>query len=536
MYSINPTKTKSWKALIAHAETSKGLHLRDLLKEKNRFESMHIKVDDLLIFDFAKHRIDETTLKLLEDLFDECKVQESLEKQFSGVPINRTENRSVLHTALRDPSTDPLIIDGKDIREISKIELHRMYDFAESIRVGKIRGHTGKIFKNVVNIGIGGSDLGPHMAVEALKPFSNRNLKFHFISNVDGSDLHECLLQIDPEESLFIIASKTFTTQETMANAQVAQSWLIQKLGVHDCIEKHFVAISSNSKKVLQFGIKKENTFGFWDWVGGRYSLWSTIGMSLCISIGSDNYQKFLNGAHFIDNHVKEKPFRENIAKIMAALGIWYRNFMNATTHAVLPYDQNLNRFPAYLQQADMESNGKSTDRNGVVVNYSTGPIIWGEPGTNGQHAFYQLIHQGTELIPADFIASVAPQHPLYAHHSKLLSNYLAQTEALAVGKPIATSPHKEFQGNQPTSTLLFDRMNPFSLGALIALYEHKIFFQGVVWNIYSFDQWGVELGKDMAKTILPEIEGDDSEHIHDSSTKGLINHIRVLSNKTDNN
>ena len=536
MHSINPTTTKSWKALLKHSAASNGVHLRELLYETSRFKSMHIRIEDLLLFDYSKHRIDETTLKLLENLFDECKVQDLLEEQFRGVKINVTENRPVLHTVLRDPSIAPLIVDDQDVRKASKIELKRMYEFSEGIRIGDIRGHSGRKIKNIINIGIGGSDLGPKMAVESLKPFSNRDLKFHFVSNIDGSDLHECLMQIDPEESLFIVASKTFTTQETMANAEVARDWLIQKLEDPACVEKHFVAISTNSEKVNDFGIKKENTFGFWDWVGGRYSLWGAIGMPICISIGSDNFQELLNGANFIDDHTRKRPFRENIPKIMAALGIWYRNFLNASTHAILPYDQYLHRFPAYLQQADMESNGKSIDRNGKRVNYSTGGVIWGEPGTNGQHAFYQLIHQGTELIPSDFIASVIPQHPLHEHHSKLLSNYLAQTEALAIGKAIASTPYKKFEGNQPSSTILFDKMNPFSLGALIAIYEHKIFFQGAVWNIYSYDQWGVELGKEMARKILPEIDGDHLDSDHDKSTKGLLNHIRDLSNKADNN
>ena len=535
MHSINPTTTKSWKALLKHSETNNGLHLRELLYATNRFKSMHMRIDDLLLFDYSKHRIDETTLSLLEDLFDECKVQKSLEEQFKGVKINVTENRPVLHTVLRDPNTTPFVIDDQDVRNISKMELKRMYGFAEGIRNGEIRGHSGEKFKHIVNIGIGGSDLGPKMAVASLKPFSNRDLKFHFVSNIDGSDLHECLMQIDPSESLFIVASKTFTTQETMTNAEVAKNWLIQKLEDPASVEKHFVAISTNREKVNEFGIKKENTFGFWDWVGGRYSLWGTIGMPICISIGSDNFQEFLNGANFIDNHTRVKPFRKNIPKIMAALGIWYRNFLKASTHAILPYDQYLHRFPAYLQQADMESNGKSIDKNGERVGYSTGGIIWGEPGTNGQHAFYQLIHQGTELIPSDFIASVIPQHPLHEHHSKLLSNFLAQTESLAIGKTIAPNSYEKFEGNQPTSTILFDKMDPFSLGALIAIYEHKIFFQGAVWNIYSYDQWGVELGKEMARKILPEIEGDEINPDHDESTKGLLNHIRDLSNKADN-
>ena len=536
MYSINPTQTKAWKALLEHCKDIEKIHLRDWMKDDNRFSTMHVKIKSVLLFDFSKHRINEKTVKLLEDLFNECKVQSSLEDQLSGGKINVTEDRSVLHSVLRDPDIEPLIIEGQDVREISKIESQRMYEFAEKVRNGSIHGYTGKKFKNIVNIGIGGSDLGPKMAVNALKPYSKKGLKFYFVSNIDGSDLNECLLQVDPQETLFIVASKTFTTQETMTNAEVAKKWMIQNMGDVDSIKKHFIAISTNHENVSKFGIKKENIFRFWDWVGGRYSIWSTIGMALCISIGSDNFKKFLNGANLVDKHTREKPFKENIPQIMAALGIWYRNFLNATTYAVLPYDQNLDRFPAYLQQADMESNGKSMDRDGNHVNYSTGPIIWGEPGTNGQHAFYQLIHQGTELIPTDFIASIFTKHPYKDNHEKLLSNFLAQTKALALGRTNADSPFRKFEGNQPSSSLIFNKMNPFSLGALISLYEHKIFYQGVIWNIFSYDQWGVELGKEMAKTILPEIQGAGIDETHDPSTKGLLNHIRDLSSRADNN
>ena len=528
--SINPTTTAAWKALEAHAASAKNLHLRDLLQQDAaRFEKMHIRLDDLLLFDYAKHRVTEETLGLLEDLFHACQVPEALQAQVTGEKINQTEGRAVLHTALRDPRTEPLRLDGEDVRALTKGERDRMFAFAEAIRDGRKKSFTGKKFTHVVNIGIGGSDLGPRMAVEALKPFSDRSIHMHFVANVDGADLHECLQKVDPERILFIVASKTFTTQETMANAEAARTWLVQKLGDPNCTQKHFVALSTHAEKVQAFGISAKNTFGFWDWVGGRYSVWSAIGMPLCIAIGAEGFQQFLDGAHAIDQHTATQPFRKNIPQIMAALGIWYRNFLGATSHAVLPYDQYLHRFPAYLQQADMESNGKYVDRHGERVTYPTGPVVWGEPGTNGQHAFYQLIHQGTEVIPSDFIASVLPQHPLHAHHAMLLSNFLAQTEALAIGRPKAATAYKVFEGNRPTSTLLFDALTPYALGSLIALYEHKIFYQGVVWNIYSYDQWGVELGKEMANAILPELEGDGALGLHDPSTSALLQHVRNL-------
>ena len=530
---VNPTKTKAWKALEAHAAATANAAMRDLFAaDPNRFERMHLHLEGLLLFDYAKHRVDEQTLSLLEQLFDQCGVSEGFKAQLAGDAINETENRAVLHSALRSSSTEALLVDGHDVRPLIARERERMLDFAESVRDGRVRSTSGKTFKHVVNIGIGGSDLGPRMAVEALKPFAHRGIQMHFVANVDGADLHETLLLLDPARTLFLVASKTFTTQETMANAEAARTWLLQHLGDPAAVADHFAALSTNLDKVKAFGIRPERTFGFWDWVGGRYSIWSSIGLPLAIAIGAEGFRSFLAGAERIDRHAAEAPFRQNIPWIMAALGIWYRNFLGAATHAVLPYDQYLHRFAAFLQQMDMESNGKYLDRNGQRVTYATGPVVWGEPGTNGQHAFYQLIHQGTELIPSDFIASVLPQHPLHAHHAKLLSNFLAQTESLMMGRPEATSPFRVFEGNRPSSTLLFDSMTPEALGALIALYEHKVFAQGLVWNLFSYDQWGVELGKEMANVVLPELEGDGPVGLHDSSTTALINHVRTLSSK----
>ncbi len=530
---VNPTKTKAWKALEAHAAATANAAMRDLFAaDPNRFDRMHLHLEGLLLFDYAKHRVDEQTLSLLEQLFDQCGVSEGFKAQLAGDAINETENRSVLHSALRSSSTEALLVDGHDVRPLIARERERMLDFAESVRDGRVRSTSGKTFKHVVNIGIGGSDLGPRMAVEALKPFAHRGIQMHFVANVDGADLHETLLLLDPARTLFLVASKTFTTQETMANAEAARTWLLQHLGDPAAVADHFAALSTNLDKVKAFGIRPERTFGFWDWVGGRYSIWSSIGLPLAIAIGAEGFRSFLAGAERIDRHAAEAPFRQNIPWIMAALGIWYRNFLGAATHAVLPYDQYLHRFAAFLQQMDMESNGKYLDRNGQRVTYATGPVVWGEPGTNGQHAFYQLIHQGTELIPSDFIASVLPQHPLHAHHAKLLSNFLAQTESLMMGRPEATSPFRVFEGNRPSSTLLFDSMTPEALGALIALYEHKVFAQGLVWNLFSYDQWGVELGKEMANVVLPELEGDGPVGLHDSSTTALINHVRTLSSK----
>ena len=533
---VNPTQTTAWKALEAHAAATSDRHLRDLFAaDPARFDRMHVRLEDLLLFDYAKHRVDETTLDLLAQLFDECGVAEGFRAQLSGAAINETEGRAVLHTALRSSSTEALLVDGVDVRPLIARERDRMLDFAEAVRTGDVRSASGEKFKHVVNIGIGGSDLGPRMAVEALKPFAHRGIQLHFVANVDGADLHETLQLVDPARTLFLVASKTFTTQETMANAEAARTWLVQHLGDPAVVAAHFAALSTNLAKVEAFGINPERTFGFWDWVGGRYSVWSSIGLPLAIAIGADGFRQFLAGAERIDRHAAEAPFRQNIPWLMAALGVWYRNFLGAATHAVLPYDQYLHRFAAFLQQMDMESNGKYLDRSGQRVTYATGPVVWGEPGTNGQHAFYQLIHQGTELIPSDFIASVVPQHPLHAHHAKLLSNFLAQTESLMMGRPEANSPFRVFEGNRPTSTLLFDALTPEALGALIAMYEHKVFAQGVVWNVFSYDQWGVELGKEMANVVLPELEGDGPIGAHDASTTALILHVRTLSSKALN-
>ena len=533
---VNPTQTTAWKALEAHAAATSDRHLRDLFAaDPARFDRMHVRLEDLLLFDYAKHRVDETTLDLLAQLFDECGVAEGFRAQLSGAAINETEGRAVLHTALRSSSTEALLVDGVDVRPLIARERDRMLDFAEAVRKGDVRSASGEKFKHVVNIGIGGSDLGPRMAVEALKPFAHRGIQLHFVANVDGADLHETLQLVDPARTLFLVASKTFTTQETMANAEAARTWLVQHLGDPAVVAAHFAALSTNLAKVEAFGINPERTFGFWDWVGGRYSVWSSIGLPLAIAIGADGFRQFLAGAERIDRHAAEAPFRQNIPWLMAALGVWYRNFLGAATHAVLPYDQYLHRFAAFLQQMDMESNGKYLDRSGQRVTYATGPVVWGEPGTNGQHAFYQLIHQGTELIPSDFIASVIPQHPLHAHHAKLLSNFLAQTESLMMGRPEANSPFRVFEGNRPTSTLLFDALTPEALGALIAMYEHKVFAQGVVWNVFSYDQWGVELGKEMANVVLPELEGDGPIGAHDASTTALILHVRTLSSKALN-
>ena len=540
---INPIQTKAWKALDQHF-ANHDFELRSLFQyNPNRFNEFSVQTDSYL-FDFSKNLIDSKTLDLLLDLAEEVKLKEAIEKMFSGDKINETEGRAVLHTALRDFSNKEILVDGQNIKPAIKKVLDHMKSFSESVISGSHKGFTGKEITDVVNVGIGGSDLGPVMVCSALKHFKTR-LNVHFVSNVDGNHLAEVVKNLNPETTLFIIASKTFTTQETMTNANSAKKWFLKSGATNEDVAKHFVALSTNIEAVKKFGIAETNIFEFWDWVGGRYSLWSAIGLSIVLSVGYENFEHLLRGAYDTDVHFQTKDFIDNIPVLMGLLGIWYRNFYAAGTYAILPYSQYLDRFAAYLQQADMESNGKSVDRNGQFVEYETGPIIWGEPGTNGQHAFYQLIHQGTELIPADFIAYAKSPNDVGEHQDILLANYFAQTEALAFGKTedevfaeLKSSGkteeeiekllnYKIFSGNTPTNSFLFKELTPFSLGQLIALYEHKIFVQGVIWNIFSFDQFGVELGKVLAGKILPELEADGNIETHDSSTNGLINYYK---------
>lgn len=542
---INPIQTKAWKALDQHF-ANHDFELRSLFQyNPNRFNEFSVQTDSYL-FDFSKNLIDSKTLDLLLDLAEEVKLKEAIEKMFSGDKINETEGRAVLHTALRDFSNKEILVDGQNIKPAIKKVLDHMKSFSESVISGVHKGFTGKEITDVVNVGIGGSDLGPVMVCSALKHFKTR-LNVHFVSNVDGNHLAEVVKNLNPETTLFIIASKTFTTQETMTNANSAKKWFLKSGATNEDVAKHFVALSTNIEAVKKFGIAETNIFEFWDWVGGRYSLWSAIGLSIVLSVGYENFEQLLRGAYDTDTHFQTKDFKENIPVLMGLVGIWYRNFYAAGTYAILPYSQYLDRFAAYLQQCDMESNGKSVDRNGQFVEYETGPIIWGEPGTNGQHAFYQLIHQGTELIPADFIAYAKSPNDVGEHQDILLANYFAQTEALAFGKTedevfaeLKSSGkteeeiekllnYKIFSGNTPTNSFLFKELTPFSLGQLIALYEHKIFVQGVIWNIFSFDQFGVELGKVLAGKILPELEADGNIETHDSSTNGLINYYKSI-------
>jgi len=539
LYSINPTQTNSWKKLKSHF-TGNNFNLKELFKEnKNRFSEFSIQKENIL-FDYSKNLINKETFQLLLQLAEECKLKDAIEKMFTGDRINQTENRAVLHTALRNFGENEIIVDGKNIDEGIQRVLSQMKNFSERIISGEHKGFSGKKITDVVNIGIGGSDLGPVMVCNALKHYKTR-LNVHFVSNVDGNHLAEVVKNLNPDTTLFIVASKTFTTQETMTNALSAREWFL-KAGTSADVAKHFVALSTNVEAVKNFGISEENIFEFWDWVGGRYSLWSAIGLSIALAVGYDNFEELLRGAQDSDKHFRNADFSENIPVIMALLGIWYRNFHEASSYAILPYSQYLDRFAAYLQQGDMESNGKAVDRNSQFVDYKTGPIIWGEPGTNGQHAFYQLIHQGTELIPADFIAFAKSNNDLSDHQDKLMSNFLAQTQALAFGKTkeevieelklsgkneneIAfLANFKVFTGNRPTTSLIFSELTPFSLGQLIAFYEHKIFIQGVIWNIFSFDQWGVELGKVLAGKILPELNKKEDSSSYDSSTNGQIN------------
>ncbi len=539
---VNPTKTVSWKKLQDHFKEMKSQHIKELFrKNKDRFKMFSLAMPEIT-FDFSKNIVNEKTKQLLLDLANECELQQAIKAMFSGEVINGTEGRSVLHTALRNFSGQPVYSEGKDVMVEVKKELEHIKNFCRKIHKGEWKGYSGKKIKYVVNIGIGGSDLGPVMVTEALKPYWKKDIQPYFVSNIDGTDLAEVLKKITPDETLFLVASKTFTTQETMTNAHSARAWFLKSAKDKKAIAKHFVALSTNEKGVEDFGIDKINMFVFWDWVGGRYSLWSAIGLSIALSIGYENFEELLKGGYETDKHFRERPFERNIPVIMGLISLWYLNFFGAQSEAILPYDQYMHRFAAYFQQGNMESNGKHVDRNGKKVTYSTGPVIWGEPGTNGQHAFYQLLHQGTPLIPCDFIAPAISHNPMGEHHKILLSNFFAQTEALMNGKarkelqaenvPEKLIPFKEFEGNKPTNSFLITKITPFTLGEMIALYEHKIFVQGVIWNIYSFDQWGVELGKVLAKKILPELEKNENVTSHDSSTNGLINAYKKIVNR----
>ena len=545
--TMNPTLTESWQRLRDHNEKIKDLHMKDLFaKDPERFNKFHVRFNEILV-DYSKNRITEETLGLLFELAEEMSVKDAIEKMFTGKKINETENRAVLHIALRNRENSPIYVDGNDVMPRINAMLEKIKNFSHKIISGKWEGHSGKRITDIVNIGIGGSDLGPVMVTEALKPYAKQGLAVHFVSNVDGTHIMETLKRLNPETTLFMIASKTFTTQETMTNAFSSKDWFLKHVGDQTQVARHFVAMSTNVEKVEEFGIDKENMFEFWDWVGGRYSLWSSIGLSIACYIGFENFTELLQGAFEMDQHFLKTPFEKNIPVILALIGIWYNNFFDAQTEVILPYDQYMHRFPAYFQQGDMESNGKSTGRDGKRVDYQTGPIVWGEPGTNGQHAFYQLIHQGSKLIPADFLAPAISHNPIGEHHNILLSNFFAQTEALLNGKNREEAaaelkeegktdeeiqkltPHKIFEGNKPTNSILFKKLTPRVLGSLIALYEHKIFVQGVIWNIFSFDQWGVELGKQLAKKILPELEDDKPVKTHDASTNGLINAFKLM-------
>ena len=545
--SINPTQTNSWHKLQTHFNAMSSVQMKQLFDaDPERFDKFSARFNAILI-DFSKNIITDETIGLLVSLAEECDLKEAIQSKLDGQPINATEGRSVLHTALRNKSDRPILVDGKDVMPDIKAALAKMKIFADKITSDKWLGYTGKPIKSIVNIGIGGSDLGPVMVTEALTPYATHGIKTHFVSNVDGSHISEVLKKVNAEETLFMIASKTFTTQETMTNAHTARTWFLDQGASESDIAKHFVALSTNAHSVSEFGIDTANMFEFWDWVGGRYSLWSSIGLSIACTIGFDNFDELLSGAFEMDEHFKNEAFDQNIPVILALIGLWYGNFYGSESEAILPYDQYMHRFAAYFQQGNMESNGKSIGRDGKPVNYQTGPIVWGEPGTNGQHAFYQLIHQGTKLIPCDFMAPAQSHNTLGDHHPKLLSNFFAQTEALMTGKSKVEvvkeleqqgkskeeieelAPFKVFEGNRPTNSILFEKLTPRVLGSLIAMYEHKIFVQGVIWNIYSFDQWGVELGKVLAKQILPELSGNEKVSSHDSSTNGLINTYKKM-------
>ncbi|HVU14577.1 MAG TPA: glucose-6-phosphate isomerase [Phototrophicaceae bacterium] len=540
------TSSPAWQALEQHYQEIKDVQMRDLFaQDSQRFEHFSLKFNDIL-FDYSKNRVTAKTMSLLLDLARQANLSQRIEAMFTGQKINVTEDRAVLHIALRNRSNRPILVDGVDVMpEVNRV-LGKMRNFSESVRSGEWKGYTGKPITDAVNIGIGGSDLGPKMVTLALAHYAKPDLGVHFVSNVDGTDMAETLKHLNPETTLFLIASKTFTTQETMLNANSARAWFLATAKDESAIARHFVALSTNTEKVRQFGIDPNNMFEFWDWVGGRYSLWSAIGLSIELAVGANNFEQLLRGAFKVDEYFRTTPFEQNIPVIMGLLGIWYNNFFGAQTLAVLPYDQYLSRFAAYFQQGDMESDGKSVTLDGTKVDYSTGPILWGEPGTNGQHAFYQLIHQGTKLIPCDFIAPAQTLNPLGNHHTILIANFLAQTEALMKGKTpdevrqefaAAGNTHpsnmlvaaKTFAGNKPSNSFLMKQLNPETLGSLIALYEHKIFTQGTIWNINSFDQWGVELGKQLAKAIEPELAGDAPVTTHDSSTNGLINYFKQI-------
>lgn len=533
----NPTQTNVWQNLKNHQSELKAQHMRDwFLNDPIRFTEFSLEAEGIL-FDFSKNLITQKTLKLLKQLFDTCRLPEAIKAQFTGEKINETEGRSVMHTALRNFDAQPIIVDGIDVMPEIQALRNKMKLFSEKIITGEWKGFSGKRITDIVNIGIGGSSLGPSMVYDALSPYRVEGISCHFVSNVDAAHLVETVKHLNPETTLFIIASKTFTTQETMTNANSAKDWFLENGGNQSGVSKHFVAVSTNQAAVEEFGIHPENMFGFWDWVGGRYSLWSPIGLSLCCGLGYDNFEALLKGAFAMDKHFTTADFHENAPVLMAAIGIWYTNFWDCETEAIIPYSQNLHRFAAYFQQGNMESNGKSVDRNGNKVNYPTGPIIWGQPGTNGQHAFFQLIHQGTRLIPCDFIGFAKSNYNKPDHHRQLMSNFFAQTEALMKGKTkyeLASEgveekliPYKVFDGNKPTTSIVATQLTPENLGKLIACYEHKIFAQGIIWNIFSFDQWGVELGKSLAKSILPKLNDDSPLNIHDSSTAGLIEFFR---------
>ena len=544
---INPTDTTAWKKLTAHYKTMKSKHMRDMFrKDPRRFSKLSLMFEDITI-DFSKNILSGKTLKLLIELARECSVQNAIEEMFSGEKINETEGRAVLHVALRNRSNAPIYADGIDVMPEVNAVLEQMRNFSGKVISGEWKGYTGKPVTDIVNIGIGGSDLGPLMVTEALLSYRKPHIRVHFVSNIDATHIAETLKKLSAETSLFMIASKTFTTQETMRNACTARDWFLRAARDESFIKNHFAAISTNINEVEKFGIDPANMFRLWDWVGGRYSLWSAIGLSIACSIGFENFVELLDGAHAMDMHFRHSPFEKNIPVILALISIWYNNFFGAETEAILPYDQYMHRFPAYFQQGNMESNGKSVDRAGQQINYQTGPVIWGEPGTNGQHAFYQLIHQGTKLIPCDFIAPALSHNPIGDHHAILLSNFFAQTEALMKGKTYdeviaelrasgmsdekiqLQAPFRVFQGNRPTNSILFRKLTPRTLGSLIAMYEHKIFVQGIIWNIFSFDQWGVELGKQLAKKILPELSEKNNLSSHDSSTNGLVNTFKRL-------